>query len=285
VVRRRLRFLLQEIDLAPGDTVIGRSAACHVTIEDPLISRSHARIRLRGERATVEDLASRNGTLVNGTRIEGEHELKDGDRIRVGTLELVFCVAVDASREAAPTRRDTARMARCPDCGNTYAAELDQCPACGHQAVASEETITGVTNSSEIWSLELAAAVLERARSLGRWDDVLRMLHRGRPTVERLVASGERVDRGQLDIIAECAASYAVERSSAEWASWVLTIHATLSLVPTARVTEQLERVARQAPGALAAAARRLTTNVQASGGPGRDDRGVLARIERLGRG
>jgi hypothetical protein len=285
VVRHRLRFLLQEIDLNVGETVIGRSATCHVTIEDPLISRQHARIRLQGEVATVEDCGSRNGTLVNGRKLDGPHELKDGDRIRIGTLELVFCLVRETTREGGPMRRITASMARCPDCGNTYPGELDQCPSCGYQRAPDDDTISGVVGSSETWSLELGAAVLERARSLGRWDDVDRMLGRTRPTVERLVASGDRVERRQLDIVAEAASSFAAERVSPEWASWILTIHATLSLVPCANVTAELERFARQAPGKLAPAAKRLVANVQANGGPGRDERDLFARIERLARG
>ena len=44
VARYRLRFLLQEFDLPRGITVIGRSLDCNLTIEDPLVSRQHARI-------------------------------------------------------------------------------------------------------------------------------------------------------------------------------------------------------------------------------------------------
>jgi len=80
--RFRLRFQLQEIDLPQGDTVIGRSATCQVTIEDPLVSREHARIRIVGERATIEDLGSRNGVQVGGTSLQSLHVLRDGERVR-----------------------------------------------------------------------------------------------------------------------------------------------------------------------------------------------------------
>src|SRR5262245_57686826 len=91
VTRYRLRFLLQEIDLAPGETLIGRSASCHVTIEDPLVSRQHARIRINGDVATIEDLGSRNGLQINGRGTRGISQLSEGDRVRIGTQELVFC--------------------------------------------------------------------------------------------------------------------------------------------------------------------------------------------------
>ena len=91
-MRFRLRFLLQEIDLGPGVTTIGRSAACQITIDDPLVSREHARIRVDGPKVTLEDLGSRNGLSVNGKPTKGIVELVDGDRLRVGSQELVLCV-------------------------------------------------------------------------------------------------------------------------------------------------------------------------------------------------
>jgi pSer/pThr/pTyr-binding forkhead associated (FHA) protein len=41
--------------------------------------------------AAVEDLGSRNGTFVNGEKIEGRRSLKEGDLIGVGAVQLVFC--------------------------------------------------------------------------------------------------------------------------------------------------------------------------------------------------
>src|SRR5713101_1475037 len=82
--RFRLRFLLQEFELPPGDTLIGRSNDCHITLFDPLISRKHARIQVLGNQAILEDLGSRNGCRVNGAPLRGRHPLSSGDRIRVG---------------------------------------------------------------------------------------------------------------------------------------------------------------------------------------------------------
>src|SRR5882757_2202047 len=67
-----------------GSATIGRSPEATVMVDDPGVSRLHARIR-RNESGgfEVEDLGSKNGTFVNGTRIE--HALaKLGDKIRVG---------------------------------------------------------------------------------------------------------------------------------------------------------------------------------------------------------
>jgi diguanylate cyclase (GGDEF)-like protein len=55
-----------------------------VRLSDDGISRKHARVRVEGERAWLDDLDSRNGTFVNGTRITGTVELRDGDKIQLG---------------------------------------------------------------------------------------------------------------------------------------------------------------------------------------------------------
>lgn len=79
--------------LGDRDVAIGRSPSCDVVLEgDELASRRHALIRARGGRYTLVDLGSSNGTYVNGYEIRGEAELHDGDRIAVGSHELIFAV-------------------------------------------------------------------------------------------------------------------------------------------------------------------------------------------------
>lgn len=76
--------------LVTGVNVIGRDDECAVTLDFTGVSRRHARITVGEERVTVEDLGSKNGTFVNDVRVEGEVELRDGDRIRLGGLPLTF---------------------------------------------------------------------------------------------------------------------------------------------------------------------------------------------------
>ena len=74
-----------EVDLDEKDNSLGRSAGCDVVVDEDGVSRDHARIVVKGRRATIEDLESRNGTFVNGKRVERQ-ELRDGDRIRLGPV-------------------------------------------------------------------------------------------------------------------------------------------------------------------------------------------------------
>jgi pSer/pThr/pTyr-binding forkhead associated (FHA) protein/soluble lytic murein transglycosylase-like protein len=86
--------------LDQGRVRIGRAAECEIVLDDEGVSRQHAAITCRGERCTIEDTGSRNGTFVNGGRIE-RAELRPGDRVRLGThAELEFEGDAAASAEA-----------------------------------------------------------------------------------------------------------------------------------------------------------------------------------------
>ena len=83
--------------LGDGETLIGRAAGCAIRIDDPGISRRHARIvRQSPVTCAVEDLQSRNGTFVNGKRVSGAR-LSEGDRLGVGdTIVFRFAFADEA---------------------------------------------------------------------------------------------------------------------------------------------------------------------------------------------
>jgi FhaA, N-terminal domain/FHA domain len=76
--------------LPPEGGTIGRSRDCDVVFDDAGISRLHAQIRPHRDGWTVEDLGSTNGVLVNGRRVHGGLLLRPGDRIELGSTELVF---------------------------------------------------------------------------------------------------------------------------------------------------------------------------------------------------
>src|SRR4051812_31285496 len=71
-------------------TTIGRAESCDVRIDDEAVSADHAEIRRRDGRCFVADLGSEWGTFLNGSRLEVEHALADGDVISLGKNQLVF---------------------------------------------------------------------------------------------------------------------------------------------------------------------------------------------------
>ncbi|HIE57803.1 MAG TPA: FHA domain-containing protein [Anaerolineales bacterium] len=89
--------------LGESPLVIGREAACEITIDDKTISRRHAKINHLNGRYFIADLGSSNGTFINGNRLGSSPvPLAPGDQIQLGTaVTLVFEPLVSPE---APTR-------------------------------------------------------------------------------------------------------------------------------------------------------------------------------------
>jgi pSer/pThr/pTyr-binding forkhead associated (FHA) protein len=79
--------------------LIGRSPECHLCAGSTSISRKHCLIRRDGKKLFIEDLGSRNGTIVNGKKIKGEVELKSGDEIAIGNLHFLLTVTAGINNE------------------------------------------------------------------------------------------------------------------------------------------------------------------------------------------
>ena len=79
-----------EFALEGGAVEVGRDEDAPVRIDEPLVSRRHARLERRGEAWYLADLDSTNFTLVNGQRIRREHELCDGDELQFARARCVF---------------------------------------------------------------------------------------------------------------------------------------------------------------------------------------------------
>jgi DNA-binding winged helix-turn-helix (wHTH) protein len=95
----------RRVVLAAGESIVGRDPDCTVWIDASDVSRRHARIDVPAGEAgevTIEDLASTNGTFVDGRRVTAARPLRDGAVIRMGEATLVF-----RTRTATgdPTRR------------------------------------------------------------------------------------------------------------------------------------------------------------------------------------
>ncbi|MFI5046875.1 MAG: FHA domain-containing protein [Acidimicrobiia bacterium] len=68
-----------------GDELtVGRGGGCGIVLDDGFVSQVHARLYLRDGSAWVEDLGSRNGTLVNGQPLQGALRLRRGDQVQFG---------------------------------------------------------------------------------------------------------------------------------------------------------------------------------------------------------
>jgi len=87
------------IAIPAGSNILGRGQDCGLRIDDPRLSRHHARVLHDGVSLIIEDLGSTNGVLVNGERIHGKKHLVSGDTVVCGPC--VFTVTLDPTQKAS----------------------------------------------------------------------------------------------------------------------------------------------------------------------------------------
>jgi hypothetical protein len=239
VARYRLRFLLQEFDLPRGVTVIGRSLDCNLTIEDPLVSRQHARIAIDDEGGVLEDMGSRNGVRVNGIAVHGPTRLRDGDRVRIGTQDFVFTRVDPAGRAHSKT---TGVLRLCANCRLPYPREMVACPNCEATEQTDEETLSGSFggDNQTAWSVALLVEAIERALTLGRITDAERIVRRATAQVEELVSAGGTVDPKALAALSAQAVATTLATNEPTWGLWIFDIYRQVARVPPIEIVERL---------------------------------------------
>lgn len=96
----------QEFTVEAGETVFGRDPTADVYVNHPSVSRRHACLSIGSQGAILEDLDSRNGTFVNGRRINGPTKIDHGALIGLGPITLTFvAMATPASTQPIGPRR------------------------------------------------------------------------------------------------------------------------------------------------------------------------------------
>lgn len=96
--------------LAAGEVTVGRDPSCDVVLNDESVSRQHCKLSVSGTSVTVADVASRNGTFVDGARVGGAARVGPDNVLQVGNVHLVVRprraddrpLAVDPGQNASP---------------------------------------------------------------------------------------------------------------------------------------------------------------------------------------
>lgn len=88
--------------------LIGRAGDCHLRPDCPIVSRRHCALIADGDRVTVRDLASKNGTFVNDDQVLFERDITTGDRLTMGLcmLEVIIELCVPSPRDSVKIGAD-----------------------------------------------------------------------------------------------------------------------------------------------------------------------------------
>jgi pSer/pThr/pTyr-binding forkhead associated (FHA) protein len=218
---RRLRLVFQEIDLAEGSFVIGRSPSCDLALEDPLISRRHARIQVTKDDAMISDLGSRNGTLVNGEPLFDNHPLHHRDRIGIGNHEILFLEDRKCGASPLVVAEPEARR-----------------PQRGLAGARGDDTISLQMGGA---SPRMVSSMIDKAMTARRFDHAARLLE-GKLEDYTVKASRGVHDIALLAEIAPSNARLAAELRDGSRLAWIFAAYARAgAAMPEAVLTQLLE--------------------------------------------
>jgi pSer/pThr/pTyr-binding forkhead associated (FHA) protein len=97
-----------KISIKKPEVTIGRSQGCSLCAGSSAVSRQHCMISRDESKVTIRDMGSRNGTLVNGAKIEGTVELASGDEITVGPLKFLLTISTSLNSVKKPEVKSVA---------------------------------------------------------------------------------------------------------------------------------------------------------------------------------
>lgn len=297
--RYRLRYQGSDLELPPGAFVIGRSSTCNLSLDDALVSRRHATITNKADGVWVEDLGSRNGVVVNGTRIPGPTKLAHLDRVTVGSHDMVLVEVSDRGES----------MSRCDNCGTANPPNASNCTKCGASIHRGSPTLVGMTLSNipgmgggsgssppssapparvedEITaSQQLLASIADKALALGRFDEAERVLARLLADILARAKAGQAIQPPRLTEATKYALRLAEGTRKNNWIDWVFDVHEATAKLLGADEIEKLHDVVRKLRYPGGPAMRRYLDKMrekEAELGP--NERFLLQRLEGIQR-
>jgi predicted component of type VI protein secretion system len=222
-MRYRLRYLHHDLELTEGQFVVGRSAGCQLSLDDPLVSRRHALLVVAREGVTVEDLGSRNGVVVNGDRIGGVRLVTPGDRILIGSQELTLLEGRDsAGRETASLQMGKRTLPKLPAAPELMASGEHGSSAPPEPPSDMDAEPSMVRRAD---AFNLLGSVAEKALAMGRADEAERLLASPLADVVEASRAGKRLSPWLVDMAARFAAKLATSTAKGAWADYVVELY------------------------------------------------------------
>jgi pSer/pThr/pTyr-binding forkhead associated (FHA) protein len=221
--RFALRLRGSDVLLPPGQLVVGRSASCHIVLDDGMVSRRHAVLAITLESVTVEDLNSINGVYVNEERlVRGARTLAHGDRLLLGNTE-VELVVLDALPTPETSRADTLSGA--------------------DPVVPGDDDFDELPSTRRIDALELLGTAVERAYAAGRPDIAERLLADHLRDVLHDARSGRPVPESILDTAVEQGLRLAGATHREAWFDFAIELLSACRLPPSESALGEMQQL------------------------------------------
>lgn len=231
MTRFRLRHQNGDVELPVGETLIGRAQECRIALDDVLVSRRHAVLRVGPEAVSVQDLGSRNGVLVNGEKINDARALEVGDRILIGNQELVLIAAaqlgLDSTHPISTKKRQTTQHDVAPSEGERGAA-LD-----------GEETHTSSLST-------LLFGVAQKMLAQGKVEDAARLFANAFGDIKAQIAKGRQINEDLLEDAARRALDLALATGKREHIDWIFECFGGAGRVLPGPLIDEIHTVVRK---------------------------------------
>jgi FHA domain len=215
-VRRFVTFKDRFVELELGETLIGRGEHCPIQLIHPLVSRHHARIVCDANQSIIEDLGSRNGTRLNGKFVERPRPLRHGDRVQIGSHELVY------------TEMGASPSTTLPAVAITEAQHPDQ--IWGAITDVAWKGPVDRTNTTGRWPLEMLIELLGRSILAQRERDVAGLMKQAMAAVDDMLNSANPIDATHLQALWEAAMWLTKVQRNSSWIIWAQSAYRRANL-------------------------------------------------------
>jgi len=234
-MRFRLRYLQHDLELNEGTFAVGRNASCQLSLDDPLVSRRHAIFEVTPSGVTVEDLASRNGVIVNGHRIDQKVSISVGDRILIGSQELTLLAARDPQNSGG---MGVGKM--------TLPKMRVSTPSSGFPPPGQIETDPEPSMVRRADQFKLLSGVAEKALAMGKAGEAERLLASALADVIEATRASRPLPPTLVDQAAKFSAKLATATGKGGWADYVIELYQAQKRPCPAHVIDELYNAMRK---------------------------------------
>jgi hypothetical protein len=274
----RLRYLSHDLELPIGDFIIGRSDECQLSLDDPLVSRRHAVLRVRADGVSLEDLGSRNGVMLNGTKIHGEHDLDPGDKISIGSQEMTLHYTDE--RQEVKANADEQHRRAMQTLGAMSLRDIRE--TVDTNAGSSDNTSS---TSKTFQSFRLLAGVADKALAMGRAEEAERILQTLLADIQTRARDGRLSEQQVAENAAKYAARLAGATGKGNWVDFVFQLYTFTRRPLPAPVIDELYNVVRKVKGVDLVVFRAYLAELrQVASAFGPTERFLMQRLEGLER-